>query len=373
MVKRALLLLVLLVPLASGCSSANTASGEESDATVTPIAGRATSTPPPPTSTRAPLPTPDATLSEDFLEGQQQLADENFERAVAAFRRALRSTPNNEQVRTELAETYLAWGRDIVSHSEAKPERLSDAVDKFVSGSRIAVEGSETHESLQWEQGATQLYLQALLDFQGLEGLGAEGASLTAQQEHAGNALSMFADAYEQNPHLPGLRLSYADALIITAGIYEDLGDEQESREAALPHWEGAQSLCKQSQEVAGTENPASECVERVANKITPPPTPTPAPPPTDSGSTSHDSNSGQQPQTQYVQIPDVRGADVGQAQAYLQGLGFAVAITELPADQARGLCAGVVSYSSPPKGRYVPAGSFVRLFYRSYNQHGCS
>jgi beta-lactam-binding protein with PASTA domain len=73
------------------------------------------------------------------------------------------------------------------------------------------------------------------------------------------------------------------------------------------------------------------------------------------------------------VEIPDVRGADVGQAQAYLQGFGFAVAITELPPDQARGLCAGVVSYSSPPKGSYVPAGSFVRLFYRSYHQHGCS
>lgn len=371
------ILLVGVILLAGACSSGG-ASSAELYPTVTPLPGDIVSIPQP-TSTTAPVPTPDISESADFLEGMRHLEDDeekgpNFDLAVAAFRRAYQDAPENELVQEKLAEAYLEWGRALINDSEGKPEQLTEAADKFVSGLRFAAEDSDVYNSLQWEQNVVQQFLQGVLDLEELSALRESDVDLEAQQQQAERTRELFAAAYADHPNLPGLRDNYATALLIAAEISEDLGNEQDSRAAALPHWEEAQRLSEQGQEIVlaegNTKNELNRVARRVDERINPPPLPTPVPQPTAKPGPGPGPGPGPAPGgPQLVQIPDVRGADVGQARAYLQQLGFAVAVSALPAGQDGELCNGWVSYSSPPKGSQMPAGSQVILFYRSTEQ----
>lgn len=366
------IILVGVLLLVTACNSVGSTSAGM-DATVTPLPGQMTATTRP-TSTPAPSPTPDVAATEDFLEGMRQLEASNFEQAVAAFRRAYQAAPYNEQVRTELARAYLKWGQALVTASEGKPEQLSEAADKFVSGLGFAPEENEVYTSLQWEQNVVQLFLQGVLDLEELVASRKNDVDLETQQKQAEAVLALFAEAYGIHPALPGLRDKYAAALLITARIVEELGDKQDTRAAAKPYWEKAEELSKQGQEIVfaadDTRKDLVVVAQRVDEKINPPPTPVPQP----TARPGSDPGPGPGPGTnppaqQLVVIPDVRGADVGQARAYLQQLGFAAAVAPLPAGQDGSLCNGWVSYTSPPKGTSAPLGSQVILFYRSWDQ----
>lgn len=354
--------------------------------TVTALPGQIAS-PERPTSTLAPTPTLDIAQLDDYIEGMRQLEQGNFELAVAALRRVHRDAPDNEAAQTALAEAYLQWSQALVANSESDPEQLSAAIDKLVSGLSIAREGSAAHQDLQNALLPLQSFLQGKLDLAKLRELRPDKAELSVQEELANRVLELLGTAFAANPDLPGLRDDYSRALLIAAWIAEARGDAQTARADRLPYWEEGRRLSQRGLEVPPPDSEISNQLaaveQRLDRSINPPPTARPqptSPPSVGTGGSSGGSSGGAPPPPPPPPppgqvIPGVRGADVGQARAYLQQLGFAVAVSPLPDGQDGDLCNGWVSYTSPPGGTTAPVGSQVILFYRSWdkpNPPGC-
>jgi hypothetical protein len=352
-----------LLLLAAACSGAD-AGAIDIDPTVTPRTVATTAVVLPPTSTPVNTPTPDIKTNPDYEEGQRALEAEEFDEAVRIFQRLYQQNPNNEAIQIALATALRMRGVDAVNNSDAEPEKLDEANGDFVSGLRVAPEDSEIYVALNWEKEGVELYLQAIRDGQALEEMQAENADLATQMAQVEKIITSLAEAKaEEYDHLPGLISRYAETLKLASDLQRSMADLQEARAEKLPYWEQARQYCEQAGTVVGSEDPYKECVNELSVLITPP-TPTPVPP-------TPVPQQQQQPQPQpqqYVQIPDVRGSDVGRARGYLQNLGFGVAVSALGGDQTGHLCNGQVSYSSPPHGRWVSRGTTVRLFYRDYN-----
>jgi hypothetical protein len=357
-----------LLLLAAACSGAD-AGAIDIDPTVTPRTVATTAVVLPPTSTPVNTPTPDIKTDPDYVAGQRALEAEELDEAVRVFQRLYQQYPTNEVVQTALATALRVRGVDAVNNSNAEPEKLDEANGDFVSGLRVAPEGSDIHVALNWEKDGVELYLQAIRDRQVLQEMQAENADLATQMAQVEKIITSLAEAKaEEYDHLPGLISRYAETLKLASDLQRSMADLQEARAEKLPYWEQAQQYCEQAGNVVGSESDAAKpyngCVDELSALITLP-TPTPVSP-TPVPQTQPQQPQPQQPQ--YVQIPDVHGADVGQARGYLQNLGFGVAVSALGGDQTGSLCNGQVSYSSPPHGRWVPRGTTVRLFYRDYN-----
>ncbi len=352
--------------------------------TVTALPGQIAS-PERPTSTLAPIPTPDIAQLDDYIEGMRQLEQGNFELAVAALRRVHRDAPDNEAAQTVLAEAYLQWGKALVASSEGDPEQLSTATDRLVSGLSIAREGSAARQALQDTLLPLQRFLQGKLDLAELRQLRADKADLAVQEDLANRVLELLGTAFAADPDLPGLRDDYSRALLIAAWIAEAQGDAQAERADRLPYWEEGRRLSQRGQEVPPPDSEITSQLaavdQRLDRSINPPPTARPQPTSPPAVGTGGSSGGGSQsapappPPPPGQVIPGVRGSDVGRAQAYLQQLGFTVAVSPLPDGQDVDLCNGWVSYTSPPGGTTAPVGSQVIVFYRSWdkpNPPGC-
>lgn len=341
------------------------------DATVTPLPTITITIEAEPTSTFAPTPTPDEEDimdNEDVRKFEALLKDEKFEQAVFEIEKLRNIYPDNQAVNALLAKAYHEWGKYLIEKSEGEPEDVSEALYKFSKGLSYAPTDTSTYtiyESLEWEERNASGYLQGSIDLENLLTRREEGVSLSEQAELADSMLEQFETSWGDHPGFPGLYHAYIKGLNVAALVYIDLGDAQETREEKKSSWEKAKELCQKGKEVAGEDSGTvqsfASCVTRVEKKINPPPTPTPreGTEPTNGGNSLSPSNK--------VQIPDVRGSDVGQAQGYLQGLGFNVVVTALSGDVDE-LCNGMVSYSSPQGGSWVSPGTQVRLFYRDHN-----
>jgi tetratricopeptide (TPR) repeat protein len=372
----AIVVLTGTVLLVAACSEQDTAA---LDATVTPLPGTATSEPEVPTSTLAPTPTlgeQDIADEPDIREGRALLEEKQFERAIVAFERFRASHRDNQAVKIYLAEAYYQWGVELVRTSGGDLNEVSDALDRFSEGLSDAPPDSKIYQSLEWEQQSARGYLQGSLELEELRRLRRDGEE--PPQEQKGRAISMlqhFEGSWKEHPNFPGLQRAYLEGILETVAVYEDLADAQESRKAKDPFWEEARKLCAQGQEIAAEGSEKAKqfgaCMVRVGKKME---LPTATPSTTGGGGTGTQGGaSGRPPPTSpppaNVQIPDVHGADVGQAKGYLESLGFSVAVSPLSPGEATSLCNGWVSYSSPSKGTYAPRGSLVRLFYRDHNQ----
>jgi hypothetical protein len=361
-----------LLLLAAACSGAD-AGAIDIDPTVTPRTVATTAVVLPPTSTAINTPTPDIKTNPDYEEGQRALEAKEFDEAVRIFQRLYQQHPTDEVAQTALATALRARGVDAVNNSNAEPEKLNEANGDFVSGLRVAPEGSDIHDALNWEKEGVELYLQVIRDRQALEEMQAENADLATQMAQVEEIIALFAEAKAEYAHLPGLITSYADTLKLASDLQRDMADLQEARDEKLPYWEQARQYCEQAINVVGSESDAAKpyngCVDELSALITPPtPTPTPLAVPTtppDRGGGGGGGGGGGQ---QLIQIPDVRGSDVGQARGYLQSLGFGVAVSALGGDQTGHLCNGQVSYVHPVHGSWATRGTTVRLFYRDYN-----
>jgi hypothetical protein len=264
---------------------------------------------------------------------------------------------DDETTRLLLAQVLFDWGKHEVDHSGGNPSQISQASTRFIYGLDYTPEGSEIQSDTLKQKNMAQHYVQGMFELRKIQSVKDDTEALAGQEDLTKTMLEHFAFVWENDPEYPGLYENYAQALLLTANVYEALGDRQEDLGEQKRFWEIGFDICADDR-----FDPESEegkllmaCKDDLDLKIHPP-TPTPTPLPT----TPPD-----------VVIPDLRGLDINVAEAQLQSLGLQHVNTE--DNDGSGVCAGQVTYSSPPAGTSVSPGSEVRLFYRSFNRPGCN
>ncbi|HEU5089861.1 MAG TPA: PASTA domain-containing protein, partial [Roseiflexaceae bacterium] len=304
----------LLVPKGRGSAVATTATALPS-ATHAPTARPAAY----PTPAATPVRAADTQLRADYQAGVAAYDRQAWPEAAGFFKRVYALDPQYQDVTPLLAELHYHWAAQTLTSTDRVEESLAILRQTFVY--------SPTHTTARQLKQRLELYRDGRMQIARAEW---QAAIATLTQ----------------------LRALQPDFLDVSQRLYDAyLGSAQQLRDAGDAT--ATHEQCTRAFELPVADTSASQsCLAELEQ----PATVAPAPP--------------TQPPVVLVTVPDVRGADVGKARDFLRARGFRVAVTELarPADVGA-LCNGMVSYSSPPKGKRIPAGSLVRLYYRGYSR----
>ena len=284
----------------------------------------------------------------DVLAATQQLAQKNYADAVRALMRASTSYPDLAVLQDRLAEAQLVWGTALIARATDPSSGRSQALDRFSSGLAVVQSADlrtqlqtelEVTTSLIWIITTTQQLNTALVTSTVSSTLHAAATAITAEVERLLAA----------HPDEPGIALLASAALIANGRVLLLDADPAAKQQA--------ERLCTRAIELGGENKMAHKCI----TDAQPPTEPTPTQPPT---------RPTRPPPPQNLKIiPDIRGADVGRARDFLRNVvGFTgtigvIEVTDYP--QITGVCRQGVLYTSPPKGKSVPANTQIIIFYR--------
>lgn len=301
------------------------------------------------TPTREPnLPTPTAVkvdLLPDVIEASKQLDQNKYEASVRLLTRSAAFYPEEEAISDMLAQAQMDWGKALISNAENPLIGYAQAIDHFSSGLAV-VDSDDLRTQLEDEITVSKSYLWINTTTQALNQAiesGEVSSALLEQSRTMVDEVDRLVSARQGDMKIAAL----SSEALIASGRVLLLNDNLDSAQQAA-------QLCTRAVDLAGESKAARTCIDAAKKQTEPTPTPRPA---------------NTAPTVPKLEIPDIRGADVGRARDYLRNnIGFTgpILVSEVTdPSQIAGVCRQGVLYTSPGKGSRIPANAQIIIFYR--------
>lgn len=217
--------------------------------------------------------------SPELQEARMYTEEGNFDMAVILLNRVYAAHRDAPVVQQQFAQTYLAWGKKLLSDSKGEPNKVVAALDKFTSGLAVAPSSGSERDTLQKEADLAQLYITSTNQWEQLKELQSNDADLQEQRAIADKLLSGLDKLRELRNDYPGLSEIYSNGLATIGQVYMAESAKSDNRVALLQE---AEQICGRALELDPFNVAASNCQEQARPTPTPqaPPTRTPAPTP---------------------------------------------------------------------------------------------